>query len=545
MSVGDIEGIETDVLVLGGGAAGHAAALTASDRGVRVMQLAKGAATTAISTGFLTFPVAGRFGRGELRKALTEVTGKGLCDLALLDRFLEEGPKEISAVIERCNILVDDAPRGLRARRAVGRRGRDLVGEDYSVKGIRDMTSVVMEFSATHGTSLFTGLLKAVTAAPIERVRGEALRILPEGPTVAAIIDGRPVSITAGAIVLATGGVQGLYEFTDNPPGIVGDGQALALEAGAALIDMEFIQFYPLALAEEGLPAIFIYPDFPPGGRIVNGSGEDLLQKHFDGAQTLGDFDNWDHLSVAMQREIMAGQTVHVDFSATDPTAWDEGSLTKLYLEKYIGNFRERLVRVAPIAHYTIGGVRTNVECETAVPGLYAIGEVAGGMHGANRHGGAALAEAVTFGCIAGRNAASRAQNRGSLTRPSIDFELSKYGRQFDVGAAMSALRHRSQLSLGPLRDKHSLAAMGESLVEWREEAEEFGWNDLAGGTRIAGYKRSLMLADVMRQFMMRRTESRGVHNRKDFPKSDDRWLKKQSMTFNCDGIATFDDLPV
>ena len=132
------------------------------------------------------------------------------------------------------------------------------------------MTALVMEFSATHGTSLFSQLLKATKASPVKRVKGKALRILPDGPHVLTLIDGRPVTISAGAVILASGGVQGLYEFTDAPANLTGEGHVMALEAGASLIDMEFVQFYPLALAEENGPTVFIYPDFPEQTRIVN-----------------------------------------------------------------------------------------------------------------------------------------------------------------------------------------------------------------------------------------------------------------------------------
>ncbi len=538
--MGERKTIETDVLVIGGGVAGNAAALTAAEAGVRVMQLYKGPATSAISTGFLTYPVEGRFGRDQLEETLLNVTGKGLCDRALMNRFLSESSEEVQAAIRRYGIPVDEAPRGVRARRAVGRRGKELVGEDYSVAGVRDMTSVVMEFSATHGTSLFSGSLKAVLAESIQRDKGTALKISPDGSSVIALIDGDFAWISTKAIVLATGGVQGLYEFTDNPPSLIGDGHAMALEAGAALTDMEFIQFYPLALAEEGAPAIFIYPDFPPGGRIVNGAGTDILQKHFDGSQTLGEFDNWDYLSVVLQQEIMEGQDVYIDFTGTAPEAWSDGSLTKLFLDKYAPGYMKRVVRVSPIAHYTIGGVGTNAECETDVPGLYAVGEVAGGLHGANRHGGVALAEGVTFGRIAGRNAAAHSTRHHAASCLDDSFEQSKPGLAFNAGDVMAALRRMCQKMMGPLRDGPDLKKMELQLLELTAEAEEFGWDNPTGYARVLAYKRSLMLAESMRCFMLNRTESRGVHFRRDYPEIDREWLMKQVMILGSDGKPVF-----
>ena len=119
-----------------------------------------------------------------------------------------------------------------------------------------------MEFSSTHGTALFSQLRKAARNSNIRRIKGIALSLSPEGPSVWADIDGERVKIIARAVILATGGMQGVYEFTDTPQNLLGDGQSMALEAGAELVDMEFIQFYPLAVNEENTPAIFLYPDY-------------------------------------------------------------------------------------------------------------------------------------------------------------------------------------------------------------------------------------------------------------------------------------------
>lgn len=532
--------IETDVVVIGGGAAGHSAALAASESGARVIQLFKGPATTAISTGFLTFPVEPRFGGAAAREILAEHVGKGLSDRELLDCFIERAPIEIADVVARYQIQTDEAPRGLRAQLAKGRSGRDVTGEDYGLESGQDMTALVMEFSATHGTSLYSGLLKAVKASQIDRIKGTACRIDMEAGLVLAVIDGRFVQLTAPAVIMATGGVQGLYEFTDNHPSLMGDGIGMALEAGAAVTDLEFLQFYPLALAEPGAPTVFLYPDFPAGGRIVNDVGEDLLAKHFGGAQTLGDFANWDQLSVAMHREVLDGRTVFADFTRIAPGAWDENSLTRIFLGRYADKYTHEPVRVMPIAHYTIGGVQIDSNAETSVSGLYAVGEVAGGMHGANRHGGVSLAECVTFGRIAGRNAAARAGARRPVRRPKV--AVQQAGAPFDAGEKMNALRRACQHALGPLRDGGRLARLGQILEQRAGEAEAFGWSDPDGYAALTGYRRALATADALRRFMERREESRGVHSRSDFPDPAGHWVKKQVMRRDGSGGFVFED---
>ncbi len=537
--------IEVDVLVLGGGTAGQVAALAAHEAGAeRVMLLHKGPSATAISTGFLTFWTEDALSVEQANAAMFEVTGKQICDRAMLDRFISDGPREIGAALKDYEIPFDMTPRGVRVRKVL-RAGRDLAGETIVDEGILDMTAIVMEFSATHGTSLFTQLLKAVKATSIDRVKGTALHILPDGPGVQALISGRLVTIVASTVILGTGGVQGLYEFTDSPQTLTGDGLAMALEAGASLIDMEFMQFYPLALAEEGLPTVFIYPDFATTTRIVNDRGEDLIEKYFGGEAQLGRFDNWDHLSVVEQAEIMAGRSIYLDFSATKDEDWSETSLTKMYLEKYVGDFRARPIKVSPIMHYTIGGLRVDVEGATGIPGVYACGEVAGGLHGANRHGGTALAEGIVFGRICGRHAAARARDRQPKRSNTPPPPESQAGEALDFAGAMAHLRRLNQMALGPLRSAEGLETLGGELAVLSREAERLGWGGYTKYGQVLIYRRSLLISECMRASMLRRNESRGVHARSDFAGSDDAWIRKQALHLGEDGAPTFEDVPI
>jgi aspartate oxidase len=402
-----------------------------------------------------------------------------------------------------------------------------------------------MEFSATHGTSLFSQLLKATKASTVKRLKGKALQILPDGPFVVALMDGKVVTISAGAVILASGGVQGIYKFTDAPENLTGEGHIMALEAGASLIDMEFIQFYPLALVEENLPTIFIYPDFPENTHLFNDAGEDLVEKHFGGDQVLGNLDNWDHLSIAVHREIMEGQNVYMDFSRTRSGDWDDNSLTRLFLARYVDGFLERPIRVAPIAHYTIGGVRTNVDGETSVPRLYAVGELAGGLHGANRHGGTALAECLIFGRIAGRHAADRAKGyRHPTSIPELVSDQ-HHGQPFEDHTSIQSMRHLCQMTLGPLRTSDDMENAALSLKKMRGVADDLGWTHYDEYSKVTSYKQALLLTEIMRQFMLRRTESRGVHFRNDYPESRDQWLKKQVMHMNEEGGLHLEDITI
>jgi aspartate oxidase len=541
----------TDVLVVGEGAAGQTAALAASEEGCDVILLGDGRPpSTAVSTGFLTFAAHGGFDRGQLFEAMSQVTGKGLCDSALLTHLLDEAPKVMAEVIAAYGIPVDKVERGLRARRAVNKSGRDLLyglEAEYPKRDtVEDITGLMMEFSSTHGTALYAQLRKAVKASPgIRRLRGSALVLDPGSTMVGALVDSKPVTIIARSIVLATGGLQGLFEFTDNPETLTGDGHGMAVDAGAALVDIEFMQFYPLAVREEGVPTLFLYPDFPKLSTLTNDKGENVLTKHLgEGSQYLSELHNWDQLAAVVQTEIVEGRGVYVDFSETKSTDWAPDSLTGTFLSKCVPTFVSVPVRIAPSSHYTVGGLKVDVDGRTNLPNVYAVGEMAGGVHGANRHGGTALVDAITFGRIAGRHAARNLGGKAAGRSTSLLPPPRKAGRKARVADLMGNLRRTNQFALGPIRDGARLQSAGERFAEFREEALSFGWNDYAEMQEVLRMQRAILLSDCMRQAMFRRTESRGVHSRSDFPNSTDAWLKKQVVTLR-DEEFHFDETAV
>jgi aspartate oxidase len=457
----------------------------------------------------------------------------------------------MAEVIAAYRIPVDKAERGLRVRRALRKNGRDLLSgleTEYAKSGtVEDITGLMMEFSSTHGTALYAQLRRAVKASPgIRRLRGSALFLEPGSTMVGALIDGKPVTIIARAIVLATGGLQGLFEFTDNPETLTGDGHGMAVDAGAALVDIEFMQFYPLAVREDGVPTLFLYPDFPKLSMLTNDKGENVLTKHLgEGSQYLSELHNWDQLAAVVQTEIVEGHEVYVDFSETKSTDWAPDSLTGTFLSKCVPTFMTTPVRVAPSSHYTVGGLKVDVDGRTSLPNVYAAGEAAGGVHGANRHGGVALVDAITFGRIAGRHAARNLNGKAVRRNTSLLPPPLKPGREAaQVAGLMGKLRRANQFALGPIRDGERLQRAGELLAEFREEALSFGWNDYGEMQEVLRVQRAILLSDCMRQAMFRRTESRGVHCRSDFPNSSDAWLKKQVVTLR-DGGFHFDEVAV
>ncbi|MEO3415644.1 FAD-binding protein [Roseovarius sp. CAU 1744] len=536
--------IETDILVIGEGSAGQVAALAANEAGADVVLLFNGqASSTAISTGFLTYAAHDGFPQDDVFDAMSEVTGKGLCDTALLRRLVDDAPAEMGAIIAKYDIPVDRAPRGFRVRRSTGMRGKDILEDTYGADGAEDMTGLMMEFSSTHGTALFSQLRKAVKASTVRRIRGSALSLHRDGPSVWADIDGEPVWIAARAVILATGGMQGVYEFTDTPQNLLGDGQSMALEAGAELVDMEFIQFYPLAVNEEGAPAIFLYPDYPSTAKLVNSDDEDLILKHMGpGQSALAALHNWDFLSFIIQSEIISGREVFIDFRDTTDQEWAPDSLTATFLSKHVPDYRSRPVRISPSSHYTIGGVRVDADGQTTIPGVYAVGEVAGGVHGANRHGGTALVEAMTFGAIAGRHAAANLQPRSNMARDTGNPPaIRRNGNGGSVADLLARVRQLTQSGLGPARNAALLDDTLEKLRALQAEIAALGWADLGGFAEARRLARVARLSEAMCLAMSRRRESRGTHMRSDFPEEMGDWRRKQAVRLNGDALELHD----
>jgi len=258
--------------------------------------------------------------------------------------------------------------------------------------------------------------------------------------------DDRPLVFHAKAVILATGGAGALYRRTDCPLRTTGDGYSLAFRTGVRLRDMEFVQFFPLALAEPGLPPHLLKGPMTEEGRIINSLGEDIPLKHGVTARPLV-LKSRDLLSRAIMIEVMEGRGV--DGAAL----LDATEVLRRHGEEIFAStgsykfFRdavraaEKPFRVAPISHFCMGGVIVDENGETGVPGLFAAGEVVGGVHGANRHGGNALTDIIVFGARAGAAAAEYSKSFSIISvETDVLAELNRYEkvRSGDLGEARS-----------------------------------------------------------------------------------------------------------
>ena len=219
---------------------------------------------------------------------------------------------------------------------------------------------------------------------------------------------GKPIGFSARAIILANGGGGAIYPRNDNPVRTTGDGYSLAYKAGCVLRDMEFVQFIPIGLAEPGKPGNLLAPSLADAGKVVNSQGEDILRKYgiFDKPVAVRCRDTFSRAVAFEERE---GKEVYLDLRFLTASTWpgDHMALSQREMLARIYSCKEKPLRISPTCHFFMGGIAATMNGKTGIPGLFAAGEVVGGVHGANRMGGNALSEIFVFGYRAGKEAGS------------------------------------------------------------------------------------------------------------------------------------------
>jgi fumarate reductase (CoM/CoB) subunit A len=353
--------------------------------------------------------------------------------------------------------------------------------------------------------------------------------------------------IQSKSVLLATGGAAGLFAPNTNPVGATGDGLALALEAGARLEDLEFVQFYPVCLAHP--PAVRgSVLGISQYGRLLNNRNERFMNR-YDPEDMEGT--TRDRLSQAIAMEIRAGRGtrnggITCDLTGMDQSLYDQYSSLIRFLRRHGIDIQSQRIHVCPAAHYTMGGVCIDENGGTTVDRLFAAGEVASGVHGANRLGNNSLSEALVFGFRAGGAAARCCQKHG-FSRPRrerLAEELDRIGALMagkPKSLAPAVIREKLQLLMsehaGVLRDETGLARAGRELEQLQEQLHlETGIRPghLVANLQFYDYletKNMLLIARALVEAARMRRESRGAQIRLDYPGQDDpQWLSHISV---------------
>jgi fumarate reductase (CoM/CoB) subunit A len=526
--------IETDVLVIGGGGAGLAAAIAARRSGMRVMLVSKagpGAATsTTVSNAVLM--CSGPKLSKERHGSVTMRVGRGLNEPKLVDILTQEAQEAVDELSEM-GVPLKERPTGRYCEGKLPHSQGATITEplkNYAVQIGVEFAHPYLMWELIVDDGIARG------AWGFNRLTGEAAVFL------------------AKSTVLAAGGAGALYRRTDNPISISGDGYALAVRAGISLIDMEFIQFFPYSTAFEGKPEILISPVIGEVGRLLNEKGEDIVEK-YNIERPLASKSR-DLTCIAMAREGMA----HLDFSEITDDDWRK-------VEKYFGESDTRRSRkwvesrflnvtkripVLPTAHFFMGGVKAGVKGETEIPGLYAAGEVTGGLHGANRLGGNALTEIFVFGRIAGNNATSFAKGEHgqvdtSNIYNSIETKIENLFIQNKSGAdspesTVEKIRQVMWEKAGVIRNKQGLEKALDEIRRMQNQPLYFTKERIASALET---QNMLLVAEMVAKAALYREESRGSQYRTDYKYESDEWGRYHSVVYIEDGNVKTDRLPV
>jgi len=511
-----MEIIKTEVLVIGGGGAGMEAAVAAREKGAEVLLVSKtplGKSTcTYLSAGAFSLAVDGVSEETHLK--LTLQAGKGINVLSLAEILVKEAPERVRE-LEHFG-LVGEWQKGkfrcLGPPTAAGAPLAKILAETSRKKGVSSLPWVIV-------TELATESGKVVGAIGFDFRRGKT------------------IGFQSKAVILANGGGGALYRRHDNPVRATGDGYALGFHAGCHLRDMEFVQFIPVGLAEPGKPAYLVAPALADMGRVINSSGDDVLEKYQIKEKPVA-VRSRDSFSLAIFKEELEGREVFIDLRSLSEKDWLRDSLVRgqreMLLKQVGGSVRP--LRISPMGHFFMGGVPIDQNGGTEISGLYAAGEVAGGLHGANRMGGNALGEILVFGYRAGKAAAAWAIEHDWVkdTPDLLNGRMDSFRKKWEpsgTGLAPRLIRKMIGEVLwregGILREKRGLTSALEDLM--RIKREEWPRAKTASPKEILEkmeVENALLVGEMIVRSALMREESRGAHFRKDFPKTDDAHWK-------------------
>lgn len=552
--------LETDVAIIGAGGAGMAAAIAASEAGSRSILLDRSLIGRGGATVMAQMTVAAAVGEQtedhwthHLKDTLA--AGRGLCDERLARLLCEEGVAAIRKLQEW----------------KVGWAAEDGHLKQVQAPGHDRPRCVYVDFLNT-GPAVSKTLRTQVIRHDLIRRVGDLYAldiVLRDGAAVGVLAvhlhTGEPVLISAPSVIIATGGLTRLYRRNSASLNMGGDGYALALRAGASLIDMEFVQFFPIGhLAPRliGMDPIMWDPfRYKLGGRLLNGAYEEFTQKY--GVADGGRYQiTRDQATYAITKEVEAGRGSPAGGAYLSFEHVPEAELRKAFgpiIDKLAKNgidLTKTAIEVAPIAHYHMGGVRVGTDMETEVANLYCAGEAVGGANGANRLSGNAITEALAFGFVAGRNAAARAQAAGAAGDIAADAAeglslLRAKGRPDapNSAALIARLQDLMQDYVGPFRTQEKLTHALAALRRMRGELGDtpFGTGAAYDAERLDWYDLRTMLtvAEAVTLAAIARTESRGAHQREDFPGLEAEWEVNQVIRLAGTGELTLERRPV
>ncbi len=521
-----------DVLIIGGGGAGLTAALAAKEAGVSVAVAGKAYPTrsqTCMAQGGINAAL-GNVEDDSIERHIADTmkSAQGLADEAAVRVLCEEGVEAVRW-LDAVGVPFSRTEDAKIAQRKLGGAyaARACYAQDYS--GLKILHTLYDQCNRAGITFLNERYLLDIV---VDGGRAVGVQMLD-------IRTGKTQTIRAGSVILATGGYSRLYgRFSTNATGSCGDGHAAALRAGAALSDMEFVQFHPTGLLHSSI--LISESARGAGGHLVNGKGERFVDELLPR----------DKVARAIHEQIVSGESVRLDIrhlgeAFIEHELPQERKLAKLY-EGVDPVYEPMPIR--PVAHYTMGGIEVDARSETAVKGLFAVGECANHrVHGANRLGGNSLLELIVFGKQCGTEAARSAKDApaagGLPTAPP------PLARCYNASPAVDFYEQRDGLGrlfyekAGLVRDAGGLETLREALRHVQEQLPRMGVRDDAAAyntnlTEFLEFNNMLIVAEAVVEGALRRRESRGAHYRSDYPRQDGTFAVHTRCIWSKEGLC-------
>jgi succinate dehydrogenase / fumarate reductase, flavoprotein subunit len=582
----ELERHHYDVVVVGAGGAGLRAAIAAHEAGARTAVVCKsllGKAHTVMAEGGIAAAMGNAYPEDDWRVHFRDTMrgGKMLNHWRMAQLHAQEAPDRVRE-LEDWGALFDRTPDGLISQ-------RDFGGHRYArLAHVGDRT----------GLELIRTLQQRTVALGVDVfMECTVTRLLTDEEGITGAFgywreSGRFVAWEAPSVVLATGGIGKAYKVTSNSWEYTGDGHSLALAAGAGLVNMEFVQFHPTGMVwPPSVRGILVTESVRgDGGVLKNSSGNrfmfDYIPDFFrkETAETEDEADRWyddkknnrrppellprDEVARAINSEVKAGRGsphggVFLDIASRRPAEYVRRRLPSMYHQfKELADvdITAEAMEVGPTCHYVMGGVEVDPDTAAAsVPGLFAAGEVAGGMHGSNRLGGNSLSDLLVFGRRAGAAAAEHASKRAGVValREEMLAEaaraaLAPFEREGGENpyAVQSELQQTMHDLVGIIRTAPEMERALERIAVLRERVAALsveGHRQYNPGWHLAlDLPHLLAVSECIARAALAREESRGGHTRDDFPATDPDWGRTNLVcTRGPDGTVTLTRQPL
>jgi len=529
---------EYDVLVIGAGGAGLRAAIAASEAGARTALVCKsllGKAHTVMAEGGIAASLGNVAPEDDWRMHFQDTMfgGKYLSNWHMAELHAREAPDRVRE-LEHWGGIFDRTPDRRMSQRAFGghtykrlvhigdRTGLELI-RTLQDKAVHQGIDVFMECTIT--------------------------RLLKDGERVCGAFgywrgSGESIGFAAAAVVLATGGAGKCWRITSNSWESTGDGHALAYEAGADLVDMEFVQFHPTGMVwPPGVVGLLVTEAVRGEGGILRDANGERFMERYDPKRL--ELSTRDVVARAIHTEVKEGRgTPHggvfldVSHLGAEAVRRKLPSMYDQFMELAGVDITREQMEVGPTCHYVMGGVRVNAETgASSVPGLFAAGECSGGMNGANRLGGNSLSDLLVFGKRTGEHAARHADatpapriDDGQVAEAAAEMarHLSGDGRE-DPYALHAELQATMHADAGIYRDEEGLSTavaaldeLGLRVADARSPATTPAFNP--GWHLCRDLRNMLVVSQAVAKAALLRHESRGAHSRLDFPGYDEYW---------------------